>query len=72
MEAAAATAIPTWVYVAIVTVLLGNIGTIFSVLYAAFKIVWWARGIDMKVDASHRRMDEHVKTQHQPIEVGHG
>ena len=56
--------IPNEVYYVAGVLLLANLGTIVSIMFAAFKAVWWASKLDSKVDEAkatavraHKRID---------------
>ncbi|MDH4163338.1 MAG: hypothetical protein OEW15_11715 [Nitrospirota bacterium] len=60
----AALDIPKEVYYVAGVLLLANLGTIVSIMFAAFKAVWWASKLDSKVDEAratavraHKRID---------------
>lgn len=64
MEQHAALNIPNEVYYVAGVLLLANVGTIVSILFAAFKAVWWASKLDSKVEEAratavraHKRID---------------
>lgn len=64
MEQQAALNIPNEVYYVAGVLLLANLGTIVSIMFAAFKAVWWASKLDSKVDdakataiRAHKRID---------------
>lgn len=60
----AALNIPNEVYYVAGVLLIANLGTIVSIIFAAFKAVWWASKLDSKVDdaratavRAHKRID---------------
>lgn len=64
MDQHAALNIPNEVYYVAGVLLVANLGTIVSILFAAFKAVWWASKLDSKVDdakatavRAHKRID---------------
>lgn len=64
MEPVKALAIPNEVYYVAGVLLIANLGTIVSILFAAFKAVWWASKLDSKVEdakatavRAHKRID---------------
>lgn len=67
--AKAALAIPSELYYVAGVIILTNVGTIVSLLFAAFKAVWWASKLDSRVDdaratavRAHKRLDAHEQT----------
>lgn len=56
--------LPTEAYYVAGVIVLTNIGTIVSLIFAAFKTVWWASKLDSRVDEAratavraHKRID---------------
>lgn len=52
---------PKELYWIIGVLVLFNSGTIFTVLVASGKGIWWASKVDSKVEAAHNRLDSHHK-----------
>lgn len=56
--------IPAWIYPVAGALILGNLGTIGSVLFATYRLVWWASKVDSRIDQTketairaHKRID---------------
>lgn len=61
----AALNIPSEVYYVVGALLIANVGTIVTIIFAALKVVWWAAKADSRISEAkamavraHKRLDE--------------
>ena len=50
--------VPQWVYATIGILIVGNLGTIFTVMMSVYKLVWWASKVDSRIE---KNMDSSIR-----------
>jgi SpoU rRNA methylase family enzyme len=64
---AAATQIPSSVYVIIGTLIVANIGTVVTIFYGIGKVVWFISKLDSRVEVLERETAKDIDAAHQAI-----